>query len=79
MQRRSALVKSENYIRPQIFLYLYGNVRVKFVFFSVISKNYPFRVNLDLILCPTCHVQPATLNIADWRFCRFCEPCPSRG
>src|SRR3989344_507028 len=49
VKRRGALVKSENYIRPQIFLYLYGNFRVKFVFFSVISENNSIATNLDRV------------------------------
>ena len=47
MQRRSALVKSENYIRPQILLYLYGNVRVKFVFSAVVGENDSVISNLN--------------------------------
>src|SRR3989344_1531079 len=47
MKRRGAFVKSENYIRPQILLYLYGNFRFKFVFFSVVSKNNSVPANLD--------------------------------
>src|SRR3989338_10231965 len=47
VKRRGALIKSENYIRPQIFLDFYGNFRVKLVFLSVIRKNNSTPSNLD--------------------------------
>src|SRR3989344_1231361 len=49
MQRRGAFIKSENYIRPQIFLYLYGNFWIKLIFFSIISENNSIAANIDRI------------------------------